>query len=253
MPAARRPTRRRAKVLRPRSVRGVRPLRAQEVHRLLAAEQGPATWNRRLDGVSELVLTILSQHTSDLNSEKAYQELRRRFSSWEAVLAANPEEVADAIWMGGLARIKTPRIQEMLRSVLELRGELDISFLRELPLAEAKAWLMGLPGVGPKTTAVVLCFSLGMPAFPVDTHVHRVAKRLGLIGPRVTAEEAHDLLEAAISPEQVYGFHVYLITHGRRVCKAQRPLCGQCALAHGCPSRSQFLPLLETRSSERAR
>ena len=253
MPAARRPTRRRAKVLRPRSGRTPRTLRAQEVHRLLAAEQGPATWNRRLDGVSELVLTILSQHTSDLNSEKAYQELRRRFSSWEAVLAANPEEVADAIWMGGLARIKAPRIQEMLRSVLELRGELDISFLRELPLAEAKAWLMGLPGVGPKTAAVVLCFSLGMPAFPVDTHVHRVAKRLGLIGPRVTAEEAHDLLEAAISPEQVYGFHVYLITHGRRVCKAQRPLCGQCALAHGCPSRSQFLPLLETRSSERAR
>jgi endonuclease-3 len=215
----------------------VRPLEVREVHRLLAEEQGPATWDRRLDGVSELVLTILSQHTSDLNSEKAYRELRRRLDSWEEVLAASPEEVADAIWIGGLARVKAPRIQEVLRAVLELRGELDISFLARLPLAEAKAWLIGLPGVGPKTAAVVLCFSLGMPAFPVDTHVHRVSRRLGLIGPKVTADEAHDLLESAISPEQVFSFHVYLITHGRRVCKAQRPLCGQCVLAHGCPSR----------------
>ncbi len=226
-------------------------MQAREVHRLLAAEQGPATWARRLDGVSELVLTILSQHTSDLNSEKAYGELRRRFDSWEAVLAASPEEVAAAIWMGGLARVKAPRIQEMLRAVLELRGELDISFLMELPLAEAKAWLMGLPGVGPKTAAVVLCFSLGMPAFPVDTHVHRVAKRLGLIGPRVTAEEAHDLLETAISAEQVFGFHVYLITHGRRVCKAQRPLCERCVLAHGCPSRETPGTLSVSRSGPR--
>ena len=236
------------KVMRPRSIRGVRPLPPQEAHRLLAQEYGPVTWSPRLDGISELISAVLSQHTSDLNSERAFQELWRRFGSWEAVLAATPDQVANAIRAGGLARIKAPRILEVLHQVRALRGEFDLSFLKELPLAEAKAWLRRLPGVGPKTAAVVLCFSLGMPAFPVDTHVHRVSRRLGLVGPRVTAEEAHGVLEADIASEQVFSFHVYLITHGRRVCKAQRPQCHRCVLAFGCPSRSLFFPLTEARS-----
>ena len=220
----------------------MRPMAPSDVHELLRREQGPVTWTSRMDGISELILTILSQHTSDLNSERAFQELWHRFGSWDAVLAAPPEEVAEAIRTGGLARVKAPRIQECLAKVLELRGDFDLSFLMELPVEEAKAWLRQLPGVGPKTAAVVLCFALGMPAFPVDTHVHRVARRLGLIGPRVTAEEAHGVLETAIALDQVFSFHVYLITHGRRVCKAQLPQCPQCVLAHGCPSRFSFSP-----------
>ena len=240
-------------MLRPRSVRGVRPMAPSEVHELLRREQGPVTWTSRIDGISELVLTILSQHTSDLNSEKAFREMWRRFGSWDAVLAAPPEEVAEAIRMGGLARIKAPRIQECLAMVLELRGDFDLSFLMEMPLEQAKAWLRQLPGVGPKTAAVVLCFALGMPAFPVDTHVHRVSRRLGLIGPRVTAEEAHGALEAAIAPDQVFSFHVYLITHGRRVCKAQVPQCHRCVLAPGCPSRSLPSPGLRPAKASAAR
>ena len=231
----------RPKVLRPRRVRGTKPYTSAEVDGLLTAEYGPVSWRPRTDGVSELVLTILSQHTSDLNSDRAFQELRLRFSSWEEVLAATTRQVADAIRQGGLADQKAPRIQAVLHEVLTRRGRLDISFLSKLPLGEAKAWLRSLPGVGPKTAAVVLCFALGMPAFPVDTHIHRVAKRLGLIGPRVSADEAHDLLEAAIAPERVFPLHVYLITHGRQVCKAQRPLCERCVLAAQCPSKEQFV------------
>ena len=120
---------------------------------------------------------------------------------------------------------------------MERRGSFDLSFLREMPLNEAKAWLRDLPGIGPKTAAIILCFSLGMPAMAVDTHIYRVAKRLGLIGPKTSYEQAHEILEQAVEPDQIYPFHVALITHGRRVCKAPRPLCHQCVLAWGCPSR----------------
>ena len=230
---------RKTKVLRPRSVRGVRPYAPQDVDALLEEEYGPVTWRPRMDPVAELVLTILSQHTSDLNSDRAFQELRRRLPSWEMVLATPAELVADAIRAGGLGEQKAPRIQAVLREVLERCGEFDISFLLEWPLAEAKAWLRSLPGVGPKTAAVVLCFALGMPAFPVDTHIYRVTRRLALIGPRVSVDEAHDVLEERIEPERAFPLHVELITHGRRVCKAQRPLCSECVLAARCPSRDR--------------
>ena len=138
--------------------------------------------------------------------------------------------------MGGLAKIKAPRIKAVLNRILELRGSLNLDFLRELSLEEAKGWLLALPGVGRKTTAVVLCFGFGMPAMAVDTHVHRVARRLGLINAKTTADQAHDLLESMIAPEEVFSFHIYLITHGRRVCKAPRPLCDQCTLLKDCPT-----------------
>ena len=212
---------------------------AREALALLEGQHGVAQWYQRLDPVTELVFTILSQHTSDLNSERAGQDLRAKFGTWEAVVSAPVEEVEEAIRSAGLARQKAPRIQRALARVLELEGSFDLEFLRELPLAQAKAWLRALPGVGPKTAAIVLCFALGMPAMAVDTHVHRVARRLGLIGPKVTAEQAHDLLEPMVQPEEVYRFHVALITHGRRTCKAQRPLCGECILREKCPSRRE--------------
>jgi endonuclease-3 len=211
----------------------------QEAYRLLESEQGAAEWTPRYDGISELLFTILSQHTSDLNALRAFDSLRDTLGAWEQVAQADDEVIAEAIRMGGLSRVKAPRIRAVLHAIQEQRGNLDISFLKDMPLPEAKAWLRELPGVGPKTAAIVLCFAMGMPAMPVDTHIYRVSKRLGLIGARVTAEQAHDLLEAAMDAEQVFAFHVYLITHGRQVCKARRPLCQDCVLNKGCPSAFQ--------------
>lgn len=204
---------------------------------LLGREYGPIHWDPRLDPMSELVSTILSQHTSDLNSERAFRKLMETFGSFEAIAEAPVEQIEEAIRMGGLARMKAPRIKAVLRQIREEVGSFDLSFLKDMPLKEAKAWLRRLPGVGPKTAAIILCFAFGMPAMPVDTHIYRVSRRLGLIGPKVSADDAHDILESMVPPEDVFAFHMYLINHGRRVCKAQRPRCGQCALAWGCPSR----------------
>ena len=223
---------------RPRRPRSPRK-RAAEVFELLVEQQGRAEWSPRYDPVTELVFTILSQHTSDVNSERAGHRLKSAYPSWDAVADADPEEITPYVMSAGLAKQKVPRIQETLKQVRELTGGYDLSFLAEMPLKEAKAWLRELPGVGPKTTAIVLCFALGMPAMAVDTHVHRVSGRLGLIGPKVTAEKAHDVLESLVPTEDVYAFHVALISHGRQVCKALRPLCAGCVLRDGCPARRE--------------
>ena len=185
--------------------------------------------------VFELVLTLLSQHTSDRNSGQAMHRLIERFPTWDAVLAAPVREVEGAIRAGGLAPTKSKRMQELLAEVKARRPDWDLDFLRGLPLAEAKAWLTSLPGVGPKTAACVLMFALGRPAMPVDTHVHRVAQRLGLIPPTMPPEQAHAALEALVPPELTYAFHIALIKHGRRLCDARRPRCGDCPLLDGCP------------------
>ncbi len=185
--------------------------------------------------MSELVLTILSQNTSDANSGRAFMRLRSRFGTWEELLGADPDEIVPEIQAGGLARIKAPRIKGILDEVLARRGSFDLSILEELPLEEAKAWLRSLPGVGPKTAACVLMFALGRPALPVDTHVHRVAQRLGLVPAKAGATQAHDILEAVLAPEEVYPFHISLIKHGRRLCRAQRPQCERCPLLDRCP------------------
>ncbi|MBI4311401.1 MAG: endonuclease III [Chloroflexi bacterium] len=216
-------------------------LAVEEIIRRLEALYGPLGWEARRDPASELVVTILSQHTSDRNAEHSFEQLMAAFESLEAVANADVSAIANAIRNGGLANQKAPRIKGTLTKILQQRGSLDLGFLEDMALQDAKAWLTALPGVGKKTAAVVLCFSFGMPALPVDTHVHRVAKRLGLIGAKTTADHAHDILEAMVAPQDVYRFHVYLITHGRRVCKAARPQCERCPLADGCPTALELV------------
>ena len=172
------------------------------------------------DPLSELILTVLSQNTADTNSGRAFVQMMRRYPSWAAIAAAPLEELVATIQNGGPAPPKAPPLQAIPRAA----GE------------RAPDWDRGLPGVGPKTAACVLLFSLGRPALPVDTHVERVSKRLGLIPAKATADQAHDLLEALVPPEEYYTFHMLLIKHGRRTCAARKPACGRCPLV-GCPSR----------------
>lgn len=188
------------------------------------------------DPLAELVLTVLSQNTADTNSGRAFVQMMRRYPSWDAIAAAPLDELVTTIQSGGLARQKAPRIQAILRAVAERSPDWDLSFLETMPLEEARGWLRSLPGVGPKTAACVLLFSLGRPALPVDTHVERVSKRLGLIPAKTTADQAHDLLEALVDPTDYYRFHMLLIKHGRRTCAARKPACDRCPIL-ACPSR----------------
>ena len=221
----------------PTTTRRKKPLTPREIIGRLAAEAPIPEWRPHGDAVAELALTLLSQNTSDANSGRAFQALLARYADWDAVVAAPTAEVEETIRMGGLARTKAPRLQALLRELRERLGpEWDVSLLEAMPIEEAKGWLTSLPGVGPKTAACVLLFALGRPALPVDTHVHRVAKRLGLIDGKMSAEQAHAALEAQMPSRDYYKFHVALIRHGRRVCKAPQPLCGECVLAEGCPS-----------------
>ena len=215
----------------------VKRLSAVEVMEALSPEYGPFHWEPRYDPASELVYTILSQHTSDINSERAFNNLMETFGSLEAIAAADVKQIEDAIRRAGLFRVKAPRIKQVLNEVLDEVGSFDLSFLAEMPLDKAKDWLKRFNGIGPKTAAIILCFSLGLPAMPVDTHIYRVSKRLGLIGPKVSADQAHDILEPMVASEDVFAFHLYLINHGRKVCKAIRPRCDSCVLAERCPSR----------------
>lgn len=224
---------------------------AADVMHHLGDQYGPKQWFVRYSPAEELVYTILSQHTSDLNSERAFKNLMQTFDSLNAVADAPVEAIEDAIRRGGLAKQKAPRIKLVLQQIRSEIGSFDLSFLAEMPLDEAKAWLKRLNGVGPKTAAIILCFSLGMPAMPVDTHIFRVSKRLGLIGPKVNADKAHDILEPMVPPKDVFAFHMYLIQHGRQVCKAQRPLCGDCSLAWGCPSQQTFEKTTKTKKTPR--
>ena len=225
---------------------------ADAIH-LLTDEYGPFENEPRLDPAHELVFTILSQHTSDRNSERAFRNLMHTFGTLEAVAEAEVAEIEQAISGGGLARVKAPRIKEVLGMILELnQGSLDLYFLAEMPMDEARAWLRQLPGIGPKSAGIILSFSLGMPAMAVDTHIYRVSQRLGFIGPKVNADKAHEVLEAAMPPEDVYPFHAALITHGRQVCKAQRPRCGDCVVNYGCPSRDEEAILQAAVSAEPA-
>ncbi len=221
----------------PRPRRTPAPLRPTAIINRLTRESPRTPWRPTHDPVTELVLTLLSQNTSDTNSGRAFQQLLKRYPNWDAVLDAPVEELEATIRPGGLARSKAPRMQALLTQLRERLGpDWDASRLAEMPIDEAKRWLTALPGVGPKTAACVLLFSLGRPALPVDTHVHRVAQRLGLISATASALAAHDLLEAQMPADRFYAFHVSLIRHGRRVCHKQRPRCNACVLYDRCPS-----------------
>ena len=220
---------------------GVRRIRA--VHRRLRDEQGPSARKPRLPILDELVATVLSQHTSDLNSERAFALLKRRFPTWEEVRRAPTVAVADAIRAGGIADQKAARIQRILAVVDEREGRLDLSRLCELDDERVEAYLTSLPGVGPKTAACVLAFSMGRAAFPVDTHVHRVTTRLGWIPAGTSAEQAHALLAGQIPPDARYDLHLALVAHGRTVCAARRPRCGACVVRGHCAAlRSGQVP-----------
>lgn len=208
--------------------------RALAVHQRLLETFGEPVWRNPLPAIDELVSTILSQNTNDVNRDRAFDALRAKFPTWEQVCDAKTEAVVAAIRPAGLANQKGPRIQEVLRSITVERGNLDLSFLADLPVDEARAWLTKFNGVGPKTAAIVLCFSLGRPAFPVDTHIYRVSGRIGLRPERMTVEQAHPHLEALFPPETYYAGHLNLIRLGREVCGARKPLCGKCPVRDMC-------------------
>ena len=211
-----------------------------QIINLLAKEYGPRHWHRHRDPISELVLTILSQNTSDTNTGRAFYSLLAAFDSWEAVAEGDVEHIAQAIKCGGLSRVKAARIKRILQMILKENGGLDLAFLGELSLIQAKAWLEQLPGVGPKTASCVLLFSLGQPALPVDTHLYRVAKRVGVLDSKVSVERAHQILEGLVPAEKIYEFHLNMIEHGRRVCKARNPRCHECVLREDCPSGEEW-------------
>jgi endonuclease-3 len=244
----------------------------------LASMYGRPVWQRRNDPTSELVLTILSQNSADVNAERAFEALRRRYPSvrstagpiepsnasadptapttpdpsspppgwggvgigsgpppdWSAVEQAPLAELIETIRPGGLAPQKAPRIQAALRALREARGDHSLEFLGDLPAHEAQAWLTAIAGIGPKTAAVVLLFSFGTPLMPVDRHVERVSKRVGLLPVKADANAAHQLFLGILEPDQIYEAHVNLITHGRQTCHARRPACGRCAVASRC-------------------
>jgi endonuclease-3 len=224
------------------SRRLTKPLNPAQIVERLDAAYGTLPFRPHGDATAELVLTLLSQNTSDHNSGRAFIRLLNEFPDWPSLLDADVKQIERAIQPGGLAPTKAPRMQAILREVYARRQSFDLSFLRDLPLEEARQWLTSLPGVGLKTAACVLLFALGRPALPVDTHVHRVAKRLGLVLEKSTAEQAALLLEKMVPPDDVYAFHIQLIKHGRRTCSAQRPKCPSCVLRDRCPSAVLFHP-----------
>jgi endonuclease-3 len=213
--------------------------RLRAILKKLEEAYGSPRWNPHHDPLGELIATILSQNTSDVNSDRAYAALRAAYPSWEETLDANPDDLANVIRSGGLATLKSRRIQEILHTIKARHGELNLDFLMDMPTPVARAFLAEFPGVGPKTIACVLLFACGHPAFPVDTHIYRVTTRLGLLPQGCTAERAHAVLEPLIPPAQVYSAHVNLIGHGRTICKARQPNCRHCCLRMLCPYPQQ--------------
>jgi len=204
------------------------------VQQRLRASQGAFAPKPLLPVIDELVATVLSQHTSDVNSDRAFAQLKASFPRWDLVADAPVTQVADAIRSGGIANQKARRIQQILAAIETREGSLDLSRLLDMEDAAAEHYLRGLPGVGPKTAACVLVFAMGRPAFPVDTHVHRIVRRLGWIPATASADQAHQVLAPMVPPEIRYDLHVAMIAHGRTVCRAARPLCGDCVLRDLC-------------------
>jgi len=212
------------------------PVAILEVIELLEQEYGPREWQSGRDPFDVLIGTILSQNTSDTNSGRAFASLKSNFDSWEDIASAPAGHIARVIQAGGLHQIKAARIKQVLGQIEKEQGRISLDSLKSKTMAEAENYLMRLPGVGHKTARCVLLFSLGKPSLPVDTHIFRVAKRLGLINSKTSIEKAHSLLQEQIPPSKVYQFHIHMIEHGRRICHAHQPRCNRCILRVICPS-----------------
>ncbi len=215
--------------------------RAIRIHETLLKAFGEPIWRNPLPPVDELVSTILSQNTNDINRDRAFEALRAKFPTWEQVRDAKGSDVIDAIRPAGLANQKGPRMQQVLKDITKERGSLDLNFLKDLPLEEARSWLTKFNGVGPKTAAIVLCFSLNRPAFPVDTHVYRVTGRIGLRPEKISVEQAHPYLESVFPPETYYAAHLNIIRLGREICNARKPLCMNCPVVGLCDFKDKNL------------
>jgi endonuclease-3 len=208
--------------------------KALNVHQTLLDFYGYPEWRNPLPALDELVSTILSQNTNDTNRDRAFDALRAAFPTWEAVRDADEADVIEAIRPAGLANQKGPRIQNVLHQITELRGDLDLEFLKEWTPEQASEWLLQFKGVGPKTAAIVLQFSLDMPAFPVDTHIYRITGRLGLRPEKMSADKAHPHMESLLPSETYYPAHLNIIRLGREICQARKPRCAECPLQSLC-------------------
>ena len=208
--------------------------KAQKIHLKLVDYYGEPTWRSELPPLDELISTILSQNTNDTNRDRAFESLKKEFSTWEEVRDAPDEKIVDAIRVAGLANQKGPRIKSILSEITEQQGSLDLDFLKDMSTPDAYNWLLNFKGVGPKTASIVLLFSLGKSAFPVDTHVHRVSGRLGLKPPKMGADKAHEHLAEQFPQESYYTAHLNLIRLGREICLARRPKCTVCPLQGYC-------------------
>jgi endonuclease-3 len=207
---------------------------ALQIHHRLVEFYGFPDWRNPLPAIDELVSTILSQNTNDTNRDRAFEALRKKYSTWEEVRDAEGMDVIDAIRPAGLANQKGPRIQNILKEISAQRGDLDLSFLKDMPTEEARQWLLQFKGVGPKTAAIVLQFSLDKPAFPVDTHIYRVSGRVGIRPDKMNADQAHSYLEDLLPEDLYYPFHLNIIRLGREICQARKPKCTQCPVNDLC-------------------
>jgi len=206
------------------------------VYRTLRSAYGTPPPRKRTAATDVLVETILSQNTNDRNSQEGFRRLKAAFANWADVERAPWREVANAIRVSGLANIKARRIQDILRRIRDERGDHSLEFLGDWATERAREYLERLPGVGPKTAACVLLFAFGKPAFPVDTHILRVGRRLGLLAPDATSERAHEEMQRLVPPRWVYPLHLLMIRHGRETCHARAPRCPQCPLLPLCPT-----------------
>jgi endonuclease III len=239
-----------------RPARGRRPSpdTVREIHLRLKRQFGPLDPGRRLPPTEELILTVLSQNTSDVNSRRAFEALRRRYPTWASLGSADERDLAQTIRVGGLGNVKAPRILAILDEIRSRGSDLALSWLPDASTEEARAFLTSLPGVGPKTAACVLAFSLGRPALPVDTHVHRVAGRLGFLRDGASAGAAHEAMERNVAPRLRIPMHVGMIRLGRTICRPRRPLCERCPLQDLCPTAPGVLAGAgRTRGRERGR
>ncbi|MGB1289030.1 MAG: endonuclease III domain-containing protein [Aggregatilineales bacterium] len=216
---------------------GVDPGAARQKYPLIAAALEEIYGRKHFkgnDGMDELISCILSQSTTDANRDRGFNALKEAYPTWAQVHHAPLDELVDTIRPAGLANSKAPRIQQSLEVIYDSQGDYNIDFIQEMSAEDASAWLQALPGVGPKTAAIVLCFAYDMPAFPVDTHVHRVGKRIGFLPEKISANKAHPVMEAIVPSEDYYAFHLQLIYHGRAICKARNPQCDGCPISAHC-------------------